>query len=154
MIDAPDVTIRPAVQADAATIKRIVRSAGIKPFGLSWDRFMVAEYHGEIVATGQLKPHKDGTVELASIATIPTYQHKGIASRLVHALLERAPTTLYLECESRNEGFYARFGFHALTPDQMPPDLGREYRFVTCLQPAFKLFRIPGSVSIMKLDRS
>src|SRR4051812_37601455 len=105
------VTIRPAVAADQAAIKRIIHEAEINPNHLDWPRFVVAEVGGKVVGVGQVKPHKDGSRELASIAVIPDYQRQGIASRIINTLLAREHEPLYLMCEVKNETFYERFGF-------------------------------------------
>jgi len=74
------VILRPARVDDRAAIRRIIYEARINPTSLDWRRFVVAEEDGQVVATGQIKPHRDGSRELASIATRPAYQQRGIAS--------------------------------------------------------------------------
>jgi N-acetylglutamate synthase-like GNAT family acetyltransferase len=130
---ADSVIIRPATKADQQAIKQIIQEAQINPMGLLWSRFIVAEIDGRVIGTGQVKPHGDGTRELASIAIIPDYQGRGIASKIIRALLERESEPLYLMCLLENEKFYQRFGFHRLEPREMPRILGRYYR----------LFRLP-----------
>lgn len=116
-----DVVIRPAVAADQQAIRKIVRAAGLIPTGLDWTRFLVADEGGRIVGIGQVKPHRDGSRELASIAVIPERQGQGIGTRVIQALLAREAGPLYLLCEGRNETYYARFGFQRLAPRDMPP---------------------------------
>src|SRR5215831_11160133 len=113
--------IRPATQADQAEITGIVRSSNINPFSLRWPRFLVAEEQGRIVGVGQVKQHGDGSRELASIAVIPEYRGKGIATALINALLAREPDVLYLTCRRPMEPFYNRFGFVAVGRDEMSP---------------------------------
>ena len=61
--------IRPATSADAPAIRALIRRVRINPTGLDWRRFLVAEGpEGMILACGQIKPHGDGTFELASVA--------------------------------------------------------------------------------------
>ena len=43
------VRIRPAVEADQATIKAMARAARLVPRGLHWPRFLVAEEGGHVV---------------------------------------------------------------------------------------------------------
>ena len=77
-------TLRPANAADFPAIKYLVRSARINPTGLKWSRFVVAENDlGEVIGCGQIKPHKDGSYELASLVVEENYRGQGIARSLV-----------------------------------------------------------------------
>lgn len=124
-IAAPDIRLRPATVADQPTITAIIREAGINPFGLKWERFLLADDNGQIVGTGQIKPHGDGSFELASIAVIPERHGQGIGSQIVRALMvhhsQTTGGTLYLTCESTNEDFYTRFGFERIERAEMTP---------------------------------
>src|SRR5260221_6437237 len=117
-----DVTIRPAVAEDQAPIKQIIHEAQINPRNLDWPRFVVAEASGKIVGVGQVKPHKDGSRELASIAVIPDYQRRGIAGRIIETLLAGEQSHLYLMCEAKNEKLSQRFGFRRIESQEMPGD--------------------------------
>ena len=105
------VRIRAATAGDRNAIVRLVRSSGINPFSLHWPRFLVAEEEGRIVGVAQIKPHGDGTRELASLAVVPDRQGAGVGSALVREWLSREEGDLYLTCRARLEGYYARFGF-------------------------------------------
>ena len=115
------VIIRSATEADQAEITRIVRSSNIIPFGLAWPRFLVAEGEGRIVGVGQVRQHGDGSRELASIAVIPEYRHRGVATAVVNALLARETGDLYLTCRHQLEPFYNRFGFVTVGRNEMSP---------------------------------
>lgn len=119
--------IRPAAAADQPAITQIVRAAQINPTGLRWPRFLVAEAAGAVIGTVQLKPHRDGTVELASLAVLPEHQGAGVGAALVRAAQSRGPRPLYLTCASRLEGYYRRHGFRRVEPRRLPRDLGRLY---------------------------
>ena len=119
------LAIRDAAVKDAATIRRIVRAANINPTGLDWPRFVVAEDGGEIVGVGQVKQHRDGTRELASIAVIPERQGKGIGSAIIRELLGRETGVVHLTCRSQLQGYYERFGFMRLEPREYPPYFAR-----------------------------
>lgn len=128
-------SLRKATQNDAAAIRALIRQVGINPTGLDWKRFLVAvDENDRVIATGQVKPHGDGTRELASIATAPEYRSQGLASAIIRQLLEEQPRPLYLVCQEHNGSFYARFGFRDLTPAEMPPVLGREAALVRFLR--------------------
>jgi len=129
------IHIRPATQADQKTIERIIRDANINPMSLDWRRFVVAEEDGDpepcpeqsrrgsrrIIGVGQIKPHDDGSRELASIAVIPERQRQGIASEIIRALLAKEQGDLYLICRDELESLYARFSFYRIDPKEMTP---------------------------------
>jgi N-acetylglutamate synthase-like GNAT family acetyltransferase len=114
--------------ADQADIQAIVRAAHINPFDLKWPHFLVAEEDKKIVGVGQIKIHRDGSRELASIAVVPERQGKGIGSAIILALLEEATYPIYLVCRNALESYYQRFGFRIVPPKDLPPVLGRLLR--------------------------
>ena len=69
----------------------------------------------------QIKPHKDGSDELASLVVDPAYSGMGIARALVEHLIGIYDGTLYLMCRATLGEFYQRFGFKAVLEPQMPP---------------------------------
>lgn len=143
-----DVTLRSATADDAADIKALVRLVRINPTGLDWKRFLVASSaDGEVAACAQVKPHGDGTLELASLAVHPAWRGRGLARRLVEQLLSQSPRPLYLTCRSSLGVFYEKFGFRTLTPGETPPYFRRLQR----LADAF-LFRKDETLFVMKLD--
>lgn len=83
---------------------------------------------GEVVGTAQIKKHRDGSYELASIATRPGYQRRGIAHRLIEQLLLKHPGVLYLTCMDNMEGLYQEFGFRTVEVDEMTPFFRRLVR--------------------------
>ena len=125
---AGSLIIRPAFEAEQKEINTIIRLARLNPVGLDWRRFLVVVDGGEIVGVAQVKPHRDGTRELASIAVVPARQGQGIGSTMIHALLARETSPLYLFCESDTEDYYTRFGFRRIEPHAMPSYFRRMYR--------------------------
>lgn len=123
--------LRPATQADQNQIRKLVWKAGINPSGLKWPHFVVAATpRGEVVACGQVKPHADGTQELASIAVKPSWQRRGLARAIIERLLASHSGELYLMCRSSLGPMYEKFGFQAVGPDQMPRYFQRVRRLV------------------------
>ena len=114
------VSIRPATQADQATIRRLIKEAGINRMNLQWPNFVVAEDGGEIVGIGQVKTHGDGSRELASIAVIPARQSQGIGGAVIKTLLAREQGVVHLTCRRQLQGYYERFGFRRLDPAEFP----------------------------------
>jgi N-acetylglutamate synthase-like GNAT family acetyltransferase len=149
--DAAGAHTRPATEADQAEITRIVRASNITPYWLDWPRFLVAEDQGRIVGVGQVKQHGDGSRELASIATIPDYRHKGVATAVVNALLARESGVLFLTCRRQMEPFYNRFGFVTVGREEMSPYFRRIERIAN--PPRF-LRRLWGDTRILIMKRS
>lgn len=119
------IFLRRATAADQSQIMALIHTVGINPMGIQWARFIVADEDGRIVGTGQVKPHGDGSREVASIAVAPDRQGMGIGSAIVATLVAIEAAPLYLCCADHNEGYYRQFGFHALAPADMPPALRR-----------------------------
>ena len=114
-------TLRPARESESRAIKALIHAVGINPMGVDWKRFIVATNSKEqIIGIGQLKPHGKDILELASIAVYPEYRGQGIARAIIQHLLKGSPRPLYLMCESKNGGLYEKFGFRAISYDEMP----------------------------------
>jgi amino-acid N-acetyltransferase len=114
------LTIRPAIQADQETIRRLIKEAGLNRMSLNWPNFVVAEDGGAIVGIGQVKTHGDGSRELASIAVVPAHQSQGIGSAVIKTLLAREQGVVHLTCRRELQGYYERFGFRRLQPAEFP----------------------------------
>jgi amino-acid N-acetyltransferase len=125
--------IRPADADDQYAITAIVRAARIYPRDLDWQRFLLAQWGQDIVGVGQVKPHPDGSRELASIAVVPEWQGNGVGSALIRALLSRETGPLHLMCAPQNEQYYERFGFQRIERAAMPPYFRRFDQFVRLL---------------------
>ena len=117
------ITLRPAVEADQKRIVAIIRQVGINPMDLKWQNFIAAvdDVTGQIVGTGQVKTHRDGSREIASIAVLPAYQRRGIAHQIIKSLLAQHPWTLFLTCRHEMGAFYEPFGFRVIDESDMTP---------------------------------
>ena len=147
------IFLRPATEADQARIVAIIREAQNNPMDLKWQNFAVAvdDTTGEIVGTGQIKTHRDGSRELASIAVTPEYQHRGIAHQIVQHLLARHGNTgtLFLTCRSDMEQFYEPFGFRAVKDNELTP----YFRRLKKIAGVFELLSRGGvTLSVMKRE--
>ena len=128
-------TIRKAEKKYASAIRALIRKVQINPFGLDWRHFLVAvDAQERVIATGQIKPHRDGTRELASIATHPDFSGRGLASAIITCLLKENPPPLYLKCAELMGPFYTRFHFRSLALDEMPADYARSVRLLDVLR--------------------
>jgi N-acetylglutamate synthase-like GNAT family acetyltransferase len=117
--------IRKATAEDQVAIRSMVRAAHLNPINVRWPNFLVAEEDGQVIGVGQLRPHGDGSRELASLVILPAYRRRGIGGQLVRALLTDQRGPIYLFCKHTLEGYYARFGFHAIGRRELPAPLAR-----------------------------
>lgn len=146
-----DLIFRPATDADAAAIKSLVRSVRINPMDLDWRRFLIAATaEGEVVACGQVKPHSDGTLELASIAVLPEWRGRGVARAIIERLLAVSPRPLFLTCRSGLETFYVKFGFRTLAVDELTPYFRRIQKLASAMM---GIFREGETLLVMKLEQ-
>jgi N-acetylglutamate synthase-like GNAT family acetyltransferase len=99
--------------------------------GLAWERFLVAvDEEGRVTACGQVKPHGDGTRELASIAVVPERRGEGIAGTIIRRLIDEHPGRLYLTCRASMGPYYERFGFRKVEKEELTPYFRRIQRLV------------------------
>lgn len=128
-------------------IRRLIWEVGINPMSLDWRRFLVAvNANGEVVSCGQIKPHGDGTRELASIAVRPGYRGQGLARAMIERLLAEAELPLYLTCRASLQPLYQKFGFCRVNEEEMTPYFRRIYSLATV---AKKLFRMEDGMAVM-----
>jgi N-acetylglutamate synthase-like GNAT family acetyltransferase len=89
---------------------------------LDWQRFVVATNPGgAVIGCAQVKPHRDGSYELASLVVDPDHRGQGIARLVIEHLIQLHEGDLYLMCRSSLGEFYGRFGFDAIPEPEMPP---------------------------------
>ena len=143
-------TLRPARETDSKPIKELIHLVGINPTGLDWKRFIVAvNVEDQVIACGQLKPHGEDILELASLAVQPEFQGQGLGRLIIEDLLKKSPRPLYLMCMSKNGGLYEKFGFRSLEYKEMP----RYFQRISKLAGFATTFRHSGeSFLAMKLE--
>ena len=125
-----DVTIRPASEADAPAIGRLISEARLNPRDLDWRRFLVADEAGVVVACAQIRVHQGGSRELASVAVSAARRGRGIGRLISETAIAREPTRpLYLYTESRIVAYWRKFGFDEIDGDDIPIDLRGSLRF-------------------------
>ena len=118
--------------------------------GIHWQRFLVAEdFQGVFIGCGQMKHHRDGSIELASIAVIRTWRNHEVASEIIISLLASHPRPVYLTCRENLGVFYTKFGFRIIQPSEMTPYFRRISRLAAALR---KIGLIPVNLLVMKLD--
>ncbi len=127
------ITIRPAIPTDQPAISALVRAAHLNPIRIGWRNFLVAEDTGRVVGIGQVRPHSDGSRELASLTVAPDCQAAGIGTRLTRALLKRETPPIYLFCQETMGSYYIRFGFQTIGREDLPPVLARMHRLANLI---------------------
>ncbi len=134
-----EVTLRPANEKDTNRIKDLIREGEINPMGLDWQRFTLAVGNGgEIIGCGQIKPHQDGSVELASLVVTKIWRKKGVARVLVEELLTQHSGDLYLMCQSSLGPFYQQYHFKPVPEENMPKYFRRISKLVGFFEPLTK----------------
>lgn len=124
-----EFTLRKAQKADQRPIRRLIYQVGINPMALDWQRFIVAEdKDGNFIGCGQVKPHNDGSFELASIAVVPDWQGRGVARAIIESLIDERPAELFLTCRPYLETFYQQFGFAEASSSEVSPYFRRLLR--------------------------
>jgi amino-acid N-acetyltransferase len=144
-------SLRPATSTDFPAIRGLIRLVQINPIDLDWQRFVIAVTpEGEMIGCGQVKPHGDGSRELASIAVTPPWRKRGVARAIIEHLTASEPGTLYLTCRASLGPFYTRFGFKAIEQPEMPP----YFRRISRLMKALGVLHVVGEgLLVMKHDR-
>jgi N-acetylglutamate synthase-like GNAT family acetyltransferase len=124
------ITLRPATAEDDPAIRWLVHTGQINPTGLRWPRFVVAvDAAGQVVGCGQIKPHGDGSYELASLAVHPDWRGQGIARAIIEHLVAAHPGPLHLICRAELGPLYEKFGFRVVENREMP----RYFQRLVCL---------------------
>ena len=117
---APAFSIQPAKAEHASQIRQLIRDVDISPKGLDWMRFLIAvDPEGGLIGCGQIKPHADGTQELASIAVKPAWRGRGVARAIIEHLLASQVGGVYLITMASLGPLYGKFGFAPVKLDEM-----------------------------------
>ena len=147
----PAYHLRPALKRDSGSIRRLIWRVHINPTNLDWRHFWVAvDPQDRLLGCGQLKPHPDGSLEMASIAVQPDYRRLGIAHAIIDRLMSQSGVPLYLRCAARMRAFYERFGFQVIPFEEMPAGYRRDWKIIAWIRK--NLFpKMPG-MCIMRLD--
>jgi len=155
-VSVVDFVVRLATRQDFPEIRALIHAVSINPTGLDWRRFLVAvSADNTLLGCGQIKPHFDGSRELASVAVHEQARSQGVARAVIQELLAREKKRpLYLMCRARLEPLYVKFGFRVINQAEMPVYFQRicqaERIFNTKAQPENRLIvmRLQGKSEI------
>jgi amino-acid N-acetyltransferase len=120
--------IRRATVCDQAAIDRLVRRAGLNPRALDWRAFVIAEADHHIVGVAQVRRHRDGTRELASLVVEAEDRGRGIAARMIDALLAGEAQPVFTLWDRRYAEHFTRWGFQPIPAADLPKSLKRQLR--------------------------
>ncbi len=121
------ITIRAASARDQEAIVALVRSERMNPFDLDWRRFLVAADDRGLAGTVQLRNHFDGSRELASLVVRPDVRTRGVAARLIDAMMLFARGPLYMITGARFASHYAHWRFAPVEATRAPLGILRNY---------------------------
>ena len=135
-MDQTELTFRKATKLDQEAIKSLIKEVDINPLGIKWQRFLlVVDEEDLLIGCGQIKPHKDGSRELASIAVRRGWRKQGIAKAIIRELMADTTPPIWLTCRHKLTVFYEPFGFKEVEDlGEMPPYFKRVARL-------FRFFR-------------
>jgi amino-acid N-acetyltransferase len=118
--------VRRATAGDQAAITRLVRQARLNPRGLDWRRFVIAEADGAPIGVAQVRRHPDGSRELASLVVRPEYRDRGVAGRMIDALLPDEPGPVFTLVDRRYAQHFTRWHFQPVDPADLPRSMARQ----------------------------
>ncbi len=129
--DSNPVPIRicSATEQDQLSITALVRSERLNPLDLDWHRFVVATDHAGVVGAVQLRKHFDGSRELGSLVVRKGARGRGIAARLIDALLSTQTARIFMITRAAFATHYERWGFRPVEPVDAPSPIRRNYLF-------------------------
>ena len=120
--------VRRATANDQTEITRLVHQARLNPRGLDWRRFVIAEAGGAPIGVGQVRRHPDGSRELASLVVLSAHRDRGVAGRMIDALLSDEPGSVFTLVDRRYAQHFARWDFHPVDPADLPRSMARQLR--------------------------
>jgi amino-acid N-acetyltransferase len=117
---------------------------------LDWVRFVLAESAGDqVIGCAQIKPHRDGSQELASLVVTPEWRGQGVARAIIERLLRDHPGEMYLMCRSSLGPLYKKFGFREVEQNEMP----KYFRLIKRLSRVVEVLRSEGeTLLVMKRE--
>ena len=121
------VLIRPATERDQEPILGLARGERLKPFGLHWPNFIVAEKDRRVIGAVQLRTHRDGAYELGSLVVEAASRGQGIAAKLIDRRLAGMAGRILMITGQAYADHYRRWGFKRIEPRSAPPIIRLHY---------------------------
>ena len=138
-----DFSIRPATPGDQPMIRAMVRAERLNPADLRWSNFFVAAGKPDVIGAAQLRRHPDGSRELGSLVVDKRARGRGIAKRLIDALLASEPGPVWTVTVETFADTFRRWGFEKIDPPSAPVGVRRNYRIGSLVRLVSILLRRP-----------
>ena len=116
--------IIPAVAADLKEIIFLAKSFDLDLEDVSWQQFVVAKKEKSIIGFGRLRSYLECT-EVATVGVISEKRNQGIGTAIVKALIQIAPSEVFVTCVIPD--FFLKFGFESVK--QYPSVLQKKVDF-------------------------
>ncbi|MEA5567612.1 GNAT family N-acetyltransferase [Anabaena sp. UHCC 0399] len=137
---SPGYTFRKAKPRDIWLIVFLIFKARLDPTQMNWQQFLVIEYHGHLVAFGQLRNYPLAQ-ELGSLYVAPYFRNQGLGTFLIKKLITQANRPLYLKCLTKELMiFYLKRCFTIVDYDDLPDSLKSKFFLSQLRQKIFKNF--------------
>ena len=120
------ITIRAAAARDREAIAALV-PVEANVLDLDVGRFMVATDARGLAGTIELRDHVDGSREVGSLVVRKDARRRGIAARLIDALMLAARGRIYMITGARFAAHYAHWGFAPVDAASVPAGILRNY---------------------------
>jgi len=145
-------TIRRATEPDQSAIAALVRGERLNPVDLDWRRFVVAADPTGLLGAVQIRLHADHSRELGSLVVREDARGRGLASRLLDALLAPVPTRVFMITGASFMAHYERWGFRPIATGLAPAPIRRNYYLGQILGGALSLLsaRRPRRLAILQ----
>jgi amino-acid N-acetyltransferase len=128
VMNEANISIRRATPGDQPVIRALVHSERLNPTDLKWSNFMVAADKLDVVGAIQMRRHSDGSRELGSLVVAKRLRGKGIAKRMIDALLAGEPGPVWMITVDAFADTFKRWGFYPIDPSSAPVKVRRNYR--------------------------
>ena len=127
-MDQQAIEFRRATEGDEPAIRALVRSERLNPTGLDWPNFIVAATGERIVGAVQMRRHADGSREVGSLVVAEQERGRGIASRMMEALLAAEREPVWMITGESHARTWAQWGFRRIEPSAAPVRVRFNYR--------------------------
>jgi amino-acid N-acetyltransferase len=118
--------IRRATVDDQVAITRLVHQARLNPRGLDWRRFVIAQAGDAPIGVAQVRRHPDGSRELASLVVLSEHRDRGVAGRMIDALLTDEPGQVFTLVDRRYARHFIRWNLQPVDPVDLPRSMARQ----------------------------
>jgi N-acetylglutamate synthase-like GNAT family acetyltransferase len=107
-------------------VKNYIREFELDDRLMEKEQFLTLSKNSELLAFGRIRSHK-GFSEICSVGVLEEVRHKGLAKRIVAALIESCGQPLYLVCIIPS--FFEPFGFAPCKT--FPPEIQEKLDYCT-----------------------